>query len=97
MDGLTITRIDHGDHGEYRAHLAGSDHVGRLTWVKRGEARVAEHTIVPPAIGGRGIAGELVKALIADAREQGFRIVPQCSYVAAQFARHPEWADLRAN
>ena len=97
MDGLTITRIDHGDHGEYRAHLAGSDHVGRLTWVKRGEARVAEHTIVPPAIGGRGIAGELVKALIADAREQGFRIVPQCSYVAAQFARHPEWADLLAD
>ena len=97
MEGLTITRIDHGDHGEYRAHLAGSDHVGRLTWVKRGEARVAEHTVVPPAIGGRGIAAELVEALIADAREHGFRIVPQCSYVAAQFARHPEWANLRAD
>ncbi len=96
MDGLTITRIDHATHGEYRAHLQGGDHVGRLTWVQQGTIRTAEHTIVPPEIGGRGIAGELVRALIADAREQNFSIVPQCSYVAAQFAKHPEWADLRA-
>lgn len=96
MDGVTINRIDHGSHGEYRAQVAGSDHVGRLTWVLRDGVRVAEHTLVPPPIGGRGIAGELVKALVADAREQGFTIDPQCSYVAAQFVRHPEWADLRA-
>ncbi len=96
MDELKITRIDHSDHGEYRAHPADSDHIGRLTWVQHDGVRVAEHTIVPPAIGGRGIAGELVKALIADAREQGFLIDPVCSYVAAQFAKHPDWADLRA-
>ena len=45
---------------------------------------------------GRGVAAKLVEALIADARAEGFRIVPACSYVAAAFARHPEWADLRA-
>lgn len=97
MEGLTITRTDHGDRGEYRAHLAGSDHVGRLTWVQHDGVRAAEHTIVPPAIGGRGVAGELVRALISDAREQGFKIDPVCSYVAAQFVRHPEWSDLRAS
>lgn len=91
-----ITRIDHGDHGEYRAHPADSHFIGRLTWVQKDGVRRAEHTLVPKEIGGRGIAGELVKALIADAREQGFRIDPECSYVAAQFRRHPEWADLRA-
>jgi predicted GNAT family acetyltransferase len=42
------------------------------------------------------VAQLLVEALIADAREQGFRIVPQCSYVAAQFRRHPDWADWLA-
>jgi hypothetical protein len=96
VDALTITRIDHGDHGEYRAHPVDSDHIGRLTWVQHDGVRVAEHTIVPRAIGGRGIAGELVKALVADAREQGFLIDPVCSYVAAQFAKHPDWSDLRA-
>jgi predicted GNAT family acetyltransferase len=55
---------------------------------------VAEHTLVPPAIGGRGVAARLVEALVADARSEGFIIEPQCSYVAAAFARHPEWGDL---
>lgn len=96
MDELTITRHDHGDHGEYCAHPAGSPHFGRMTWVRRGEARLVDHTLVPPEIGGRGIAARLVEAIVADARAQGFRIIPQCSYVAAAFDRHPDWADLRA-
>ncbi|MFZ1743018.1 MAG: GNAT family N-acetyltransferase [Pontixanthobacter sp.] len=91
---LTITRREKGDSGEYRARVEGSDAVGRLTWVKRGDARVAEHTIVPKAIGGRGIAGHLVDALVKDAREQGFKIVPQCSYVARKFEQNPDWQDL---
>lgn len=96
MESVTITRHANAADGEYHAHVAGSDHIGRLTWVTRGGARVAEHTLVPSEIGGRGVAAKLVEALVADAREQGFRIVPECSYVAAAFAKHPEWADLRA-
>ena len=39
---------------------------------------------------------ETVQALIADAREEGFRIVPACSYVAQAFRDHPEWSELKA-
>lgn len=95
MDDVTISRHENGSRGEYHAHIAGSPHIGRLAWVERGGARVADHTLVPPEIGGRGIAAELVEALAADAREQGFKVVPQCSYVAAAFRKHPEWAELR--
>lgn len=97
MEDVTITRHDHGDHGEYHAHVAGVAEFGRLTWRQRNGARDAEHTLVPKAIGGRGVAGELVRALVADAREQGFRIIPTCSYVHAAFDRYPEWADLLAH
>ncbi len=104
MPPVTITRHETADSGEYHAHIPGTDTIGRLTWVlqrlqKGGlqeRTRVAEHTLVPPEIAGQGIAAKLVEALIEDARAQGFRIVPACSYVAAAFARHPEWADLRA-
>lgn len=95
MKDVTITRHPEFNGGEYHAHVADSDRVGRLSWVTRGGARVAEHTIVPPEIGGKGVGSRLVEALIADAREQGFKVVPECSFVAAAFARHPEWKDLR--
>jgi len=96
MDGLTISRHERGDTGEYHAHVPGSEAIGRLTWVSRGADRVAEHTLVPHEIGGKGVAGKLVEAIVADAREHGFKIVPACSYVEAAFRRHPDWADLRA-
>lgn len=96
MSDVSISRHQNDAAGEYRAHVAGSDLIGRLTWVEQDGVRTAEHTIVPTAIGGRGIAAKLVEALVADARDQGFRIRPVCSYVAKKFDDHPEWADLRA-
>lgn len=96
LDGLEITTHGNEARGEYHAHVPGSDKIGRLTWTSRGSARIAEHTIVPPEIGGQGVAAALVQKLVSDAKEQGFTIVPQCSYVEAQFRRHPEWAELRA-
>ena len=96
MEAVTITSHEHGDHGEYRAHVEGSTFVGRLTWTQSGSVRAAEHTLVPEEIGGRGIAGKLVDAMVADARAKGFGIHPACSYVEKAFEKHPEWADLKA-
>ncbi len=96
MEDVTITRHDHATGGEYRAHIAGSDVIGRLTWVNRDGTKIADHTLVPPEIGGRGVAAKLVERMIADARTEGFKIEPMCSYVAVAFKRHPEWADLHA-
>ena len=93
---IAITRTDETSHGAYRAELPGSERAAELTWRALGPLRIADHTFVPPAMRGQGVAQKLVEALVADAREQGFRIVPQCSYVEALFRRHPEWADLLA-
>ena len=76
--------------------VSGSDTIGRLTYQRRGNTLVADHTLVPPEIGGKGVAAKLVEALIADARTSGEKIVPQCSYIEAAFRRHPEWTELRA-
>ena len=55
-----------------------------------------DHTGVPEAIGGKGVAGELVKAALEYARAEGLRVVAACSYSAAYVQRHPEYADLLA-
>lgn len=96
MDDPQITV--HGDaaNGAYRIALPGKSGTAELTWRGDGDVRAANHTYVPPSMRGHGIAGRLVRRLVEDAREQGFKVDPQCSYVAAAFRRHPEWADLQA-
>ena len=54
------------------------------------------HTEVPSELGGRGIAGELMKAALAHARAEGLKVRPECSYAASYMQRRPETADLLA-
>ncbi|SMY06583.1 GNAT family N-acetyltransferase [Flavimaricola marinus] len=55
---------------------------------------IADHTEVAPGLESQGIGRKLLDALLADARAEGFKIVPLCPYVNAQRRKHPEWADL---
>lgn len=97
MSELTIIATDETTHGAYRANVEGTDVQAELTWQARGNARIANHTFTPPQARGKGIALKLVEAMVADAREHNFKIVPQCPYVAVQFKKHPDWADVLAD
>ena len=55
---------------------------------------IADHTGVPDSARGEGLGLRLVEHLVADARANGFRIVPLCPFVNRQRAKHPEWADV---
>ena len=70
---------------------------GYVTYTEDGGVMTITHTVVPDAIGGRGIAGRLVQAALDHARGAGLEVLPQCSYAAAYMDKHPEYADLRAN
>ena len=94
-EALEVEREDGATRGRYVIRLPGGAEA-EMTYTRREAGTiVADHTFVPPQYRGQGIAEKLVDRVIADARGEGFRIVPLCSYVAAQFRRHPEWADLR--
>lgn len=68
----------------------------QLEYLRGGGVITITHTRVPEAIGGRGIAGALVKAAMDHARAEGLRVKPACTYAAAWLERHPDYADLRA-
>ena len=53
------------------------------------------HTGVPEAIGGRGIAGALMKAALAHAEASKWTVVPACSYANSYMTRHPETRHLK--
>lgn len=84
----------HHDAARLRFSTVLDGHEAELVYRLRGGALVIDHTGVPAAIGGRGVAGDLVKAALDYARAQGLRVVPACSYSAAYVQRHPEYADL---
>lgn len=46
------------------------------------------HTIVPPAIGGRGIAARLVEAAYLYAQARGYRREATCSYARVWLERN---------
>lgn len=54
------------------------------------------HTIVPEALGGRGIASALVKAAYDYARSQELVPVATCTYAAVWLERHPEYRGCKS-
>jgi uncharacterized protein len=52
------------------------------------------HTEVLPQFEGRGLAGQLAQFALDDARRQGRKVAPSCSYIARYVERHPQLQDL---
>jgi uncharacterized protein len=53
------------------------------------------HTETDPSFEGQGVASQLVRWALDDARRRGLRVVPVCPFVKSYVARHEdEYADL---
>jgi uncharacterized protein len=97
MSTIAITREGSQDAGRYVGRIDGITGEAELTFASAGPGQIAaDHTFAPDSMRGTGIAKALVERLVADARASGIKIVPVCTYVQAQFSRHPDWADVRA-
>ncbi len=80
-------------HHEQDAHQFVTDVDGNrahLDYTLDGRVMTITHTKVPPAIGGRGIAAELMAAALSAARGAGWTVIPACSYAEAYMAKHPD-------
>ena len=93
-DELPIELEDQGNKGRYV--VRGPDGAeAEMTYTRVGESRIIiDHTGVPDAFRGQGIGARLVTRAVEDARAAGKTILPLCPFAAAQFKRHPEWADV---
>lgn len=84
------------DAARHRFSTELEGHEAELVYRMRDGRLTIEHTGVPEAIGGRGVAGALVREVLEYARAEGLRVIPACSYSAVYIRRHPEYADLVA-
>lgn len=95
MAAAEIQHEESGASGRY--FLATAHGEAELTYSLAGKNRmIIDHTFVPPEARGGSVAQHLVERAVDDARARGLKIVPLCSYVATQFRRRKDWADLMA-
>ena len=78
---------------QWEARL-GDDVAGYLAYERRDDGVALLHTVVDPQHEGKGVAGQLVRAAVDDARASGTGLLPYCSYVRGWLQRHPDEVEL---
>lgn len=90
---IKVEREDTASKGRYVVRGPGAE--AEMTFSKVGTSQIIiDHTEVPDAFRGQGVGLKLVTAAVEDARREHKTIIPLCPFAAAQFRRHPEWADV---
>ncbi len=65
-----------------------------LNYTIEGDRITFEHTFVPDKLRGKGIAANLARVALTEARQRHWKVIPRCSYVAGFIKQYPEFADL---
>lgn len=55
---------------------------------------IVDHTIVSEELQGQGIAGKLVEKMVSYARDEGMKVIPECSYAKKKMEKTPEYHDV---
>jgi uncharacterized protein len=77
-----MSTISH-DQTAYRFTTEVDGYRAELDYTLAGSVMSITHTRVPQAIGGRGIAADLMRAALSAAAASGWSVNPVCSYAVA--------------
>ena len=80
----------------HRYEMAVDGKTAFVTYSRRARNIVLKHTEVPAALEGQGVGSALARSVLEDVRRRGLKVVPECEFIAAFIARHPEFADIVA-
>ena len=84
------------DEGARRFIASSGSSTAFLQYRLRAGRFVIVHTEVPLTLGGRGLAGRLVRAAVAHARNRGDTVVPWCPFARSWLRSHPDVAGIVA-
>jgi predicted GNAT family acetyltransferase len=90
-----MSNIRHNEEqGRYELEVEGATAI--TAYRREGNVLSFTHTEVPEELEGQGIGSKLLAGTLADVREQGWKIVPLCSFVRHYVESHPDVQDLVA-
>lgn len=79
-----------------RFELDVDGHTAFASYRQSGDVMIMTHTETPPALRERGIGERVVLGALEQARRQGLKVRPLCSFVRFVLSKHPEFRDLIA-
>ncbi|WP_433791445.1 NAD(+)/NADH kinase [Actinoplanes sp. CA-252034] len=89
FDPADAVVVDSFERHRYEV-LVGGETVGTLDYAHRDGRIELLSTEIEQAFSGRGLAGRLAAAALADARSRGIPVIATCPYVAGYLERHSE-------
>ena len=90
---MDIIEEENGARGRYSVSVEG--HTGEMTYSRSSPSLIIiDHTMVPDALRGMGIAQALAFHAVEAARKGGWKIIPLCPVMRSQAERHPDWQDV---
>ena len=82
------------NEAEHRYETTVEGRVAFAEYFVRGSVITFPHTLVPPALEGKGVGSALAKAALEGAKAGGLTVVPKCPFIRAYIDRHPEYEAL---
>jgi predicted GNAT family acetyltransferase len=78
-----------------RYEIFDGDALAGFTQYRTSEGLIAfMHTEIDPGFEGQGLASQLIRFVLEDARARGLEVLPFCPFVNGYIQRHDEWADV---
>ena len=87
---------DNPPEHRFELPIEGSHEMAAAYYRLDGDRIVLTHTIVPDLFSGQGLGSKLAYGTFEAIRATGRKAVLLCPFMAAYYARHPEYADIIA-
>ncbi|CAN5280656.1 GNAT family N-acetyltransferase [soil metagenome] len=91
---MEIERVDQGTTGYFKAVIDGRE-AGKMTYTKSSDNQITiDHTEVNSEYQGEGVGNAMVVKAAEYAREENFKIYPQCTYAKKVMERSSDFDDV---
>ncbi len=92
IDRNALKVLHNQDAQRFEIHIG--EYMPVLDYRLDSETITFTHTGIPRELEGNGVGSLIVRVGLDYAREQGYKVVPLCSFVAAYIRLHAEYSDL---
>jgi predicted GNAT family acetyltransferase len=92
-DETFVSVRDNPQASRFELHVNGV-FAGYVTYRDARSGRAFDHTVIATKYQGMGLASQLIRSTLDEARATGRNVLPFCPFVRSFIQRHPAYVDL---